>query len=113
MRTYLHKELAKGRWFELSLIEQLANIGMDIERAIKGRQKKDYLYSQQAFERALDLLDLTIADKKHKGRLKEIVRLREVLVDYFMCDNEYGSSDALWHNYFYPFNYAVALQKGK
>jgi hypothetical protein len=26
----IHKELAAGRWFELSLVEQLANIGSDV-----------------------------------------------------------------------------------
>lgn len=109
----LHKELADGRWFELTLLEQLANVGMDIERAIRWKQKGDSKASSHAFERALDLLNLTIADPKHKGRLKEITRTREVLIDYFVCDNEYGSTDQSWQNYFYPFNYAAALKKGR
>jgi len=32
--TAMHRELAAGRWFELSLVEQLANIGSEIERTI-------------------------------------------------------------------------------
>jgi hypothetical protein len=107
----LHKELAAGRWFELSLIEQLANIGMDIERTIRWKQKGKIEHSQHAFERALDLISLTISDPKHKGRLKEITRMREALIDYFIYSNEYNSTDELWTKYFYPFNYAVALQK--
>ena len=51
----IHKHLASGRWFELSLMEQLANIGMDIERCIKWKEKGDLQKSQVAFERALDL----------------------------------------------------------
>lgn len=109
----LHKELAQGRWFELSLMEQLANVGMDVERAIRWRKKNNLEQSQQAFERALDLLSLTIADPKHNKRLKELTRTREILIDYFMYDNEYGSTDELWTSYFYPFNYAAALQKGR
>lgn len=31
----IHKELAAGRWFKLSLVEQLANVGMDIDRTIR------------------------------------------------------------------------------
>jgi len=31
----IHKGLSKGRWFELSLVEQLANIEADIGRCIK------------------------------------------------------------------------------
>ena len=109
----LHKELANGRWFELSLIEQLANVGMDIDRVIRWRQKGNNEYSQKAFERALDLLGLTIADPKHKKRLKELTRTRELLIDYFVYDNEYSSTDQSWHNYFYPFNYAAALRCGR
>jgi hypothetical protein len=109
----LHKELAAGRWLKLSLVEQLANVGMDIERAIQWKRKGNIELSNQAFERALDLLDLTIADPKHRGRLKEITRTREALVDYFVYDNEYGSNDQLWQNYFYAFNYAAALKKGR
>ena len=109
----IHKKLATGRWFELSLVEQLANVGTDIERAIRWKQKGNIEYSQQAFERALDLLNLTIADPKNKKRLKEITRTREALVDYFVYDNEYGSTDQSWHNYFFPFNYAAALRSGR
>ena len=38
-------------------------------------------YARRAFERALELLDLTIADVKHRSRLRELTRLREVLAD--------------------------------
>jgi len=30
----VHKQLASGRWFKLSLVEQLANVGSDVERTI-------------------------------------------------------------------------------
>ena len=34
-----HHELASGRWNELSLIEQLGNVGSEIERALKWKKK--------------------------------------------------------------------------
>jgi len=105
--NYQHKNLAAGRWFELSLVEQLANVGSEVHRTTSWKNKSDLEYSQKAFERALELLDLTIADKKNIERLKEIVRARECLVDYFMYDNIYGSSDEKWENYFYAFAYAA------
>lgn len=107
--NYQHKNLAQGRWFELSLMEQMANIGSEVERAIAWKNKNNIDYSQKAFERALELLWLTIADEKNKKRLKELTRLREALNDYFFFANEYSSSDQLWQKYFYPFNYAVRL----
>jgi len=109
----IHKELASGRWFKLSLLEQLANIGSDVVRTIKWKNEGDLECSREAFERALELIDLTVADSKNRGRLKEILRAREALVDYFLFDNIYGSSDKLWENYFYHFNYAAALARGK
>ena len=109
----MHKELAAGRWFQLSLIEQLANIGSDVIRTIDWKKKGDLQLSRDAFYRALELIDLTIADPKNRKRLKEIVRTREALVDHFVYDNEYHTTDEIWYNYFYDFNYAAALQRGR
>lgn len=108
----IHKGLSPERWFTFSLFEQLANVGMDIERTIQWRNKNSD-YSTQAFERALELIDLTIADPKNRNRLKEICRARYMLVDHFVFDNEYNSTDEQWQNYFYQFNYAAALARGK
>ncbi len=96
----------KDRWFKFSLIEQMANVGAEIGRTInwRGKNKKE---SQAAFERGLELLDLIIEDPKNKKRLKELLRVRETLVDYFCFDNIYGSSDENINNYFYAFNYAA------
>ncbi len=74
---------------------------------IRNRNKNNRDYSNKAFERALELLDLTVEDAKNKFRLKEILRLREALVDYFVFDNEFSSSDELWRKYFLPFNFVV------
>ena len=79
-----HKELALGRWNELSLVEQMANIGSEIERALKWRSKNNSEYCMGAFERALELLDMTLDGHKKKAHLKEIARTREVLVDFFL-----------------------------
>ena len=56
----------------------------------------------------------TKADKKNKcSALKEICRVREALVDYFVYDNEYATTDEMWQQYFYDFNYAAVLQRGR
>ena len=86
----IHKELAAGRWFKLSLIEQLANVGSEIERTINWKRKGDDEASRNAFFRALELLYLTVEDPKNKGRLREVLRTREALIDHFVYDNEYS-----------------------
>ena len=109
----IHKELATGRWFELSLVEQLANIGADVERCIRWKQKGKDEHSRAALDRALDLIYITVEDPKNRGRLKEILRTREALIDHFVYDNEYNTTEEQWQSYFYQLNYAAALRRGR
>ncbi|MDP2709378.1 MAG: hypothetical protein Q8O93_05060 [bacterium] len=100
-----HKNLASGGWNNLTLAQQLANIGSEVERAIKWKEKNNSAYSDKAFFRSLELLSLSLNDGKNNGRLKELARLYEALVDYFKGENIFASSDRLWRNYFYAFNW--------
>ena len=109
MHIRFHKELAAGRWFELSLMEQLGNIGSEVERAINWSRKGNGEYSRLAFYRALELIDLTLRDPKHRGRLREIARVREALADYFAFSNEYHTTEAQWRKYFHSFAFAARL----
>ena len=111
--TFQHKNAASGRWFEFSMIEQLANVGSEVHRAINWKNRENQDYSRQAFERALELFDLTLADPKNRLRLREVARAREALVDYFAGDNIYGSTDESWEKYFYSFNYAARVSRGR
>ena len=101
-------EKFKKRWQKLSFFEQMAHLGSEIQRTINWREKNPE-YSQLAFERALYLLDLTISDKKNqtRARLKELLRTREMLVDYFCYENIYKTNDKIWQNYFLAFNWAI------
>ena len=111
----IHTGLTPERWYKFSILEQMANIGADVDRAIRWRNKSDSENSQSAIYRALELLDLTISDPKNKsGRLKELARLRELLKDYFLGDNQYKAlDDAFLYNYFIDFSYAAALERGR
>lgn len=109
--SYQHRELARGRWHELRLVEQMANIGSEVGRAIQWRRKRRDDHSRMAAERALELLSLTLDDPKLRTRLKELTRLYEVLVDYFFGDNTYQSSDASLERYFNAFNHAARLHR--
>ena len=105
--TFQHKELAAGRWFTLSLAEQLGNVGSEVARALTWQERGNVEHCCRAVERALELLDLTLADTKHRGRLREIARVREVLADYFHGENSFGSSPVLWRRYFDAFAVAA------
>ncbi len=105
--NYQHRELAAGKWNQLPFAEQMANVGSEVERAISWKAKGRMDYSARAFERAVELLDLTIADNRNRKRLKELLRVREVLADFFLFDNIYQSSPESWQRYFRCFHMAV------
>ncbi|MBN2318246.1 MAG: hypothetical protein JXR49_04180 [Acidobacteria bacterium] len=105
--THQHQELAAGRWTRLSFAEQMANVGSEVERTISWKNKGRLEFSQRAFERALELLDLTISDIKNRRRLKELLRVRESLADHFFFDNSYKSSPESWQRYFHSFMIAA------
>ena len=79
-----HKQLAAGRWFQLSLAEQMGNIGSEVYRAARQKGKDEKMF-WMAVEKALELFDLTLEDERWRGRRREIARAREVF-----CDAVYG-----------------------
>ena len=102
-----HKELAAGRWAKLSFVEQMANIGSEVERALNWQAKQNADYTQRAYERALELVDLTLDCAISPTRLKELARTREAIVDYFSGTNQFMSTESSWRKYFSGFTYAV------
>ena len=80
--TTYHPTLAAGRWYTLTIAEQLGNVGSEYERALRAKAADDQSRFEHAFSRMLELLDLTIGDARWKNhRLKELTRLREMLCD--------------------------------
>ncbi len=106
MNNIFHTGL-EGRWNDFSFMEQMANIGAEVGRTINWRNKGNIEMSKNALYRALELIDITVDDKKNRNSLKEILRAREILVDYFLGSNIYQSSDEDWEKYFYFFNLAA------
>lgn len=71
MLIVAHKGLALERRTRFTLLEQLAHVGTDIDRAIRWKEKKDPEQSRLAFERAVELLTLTIINPKIEGPVGE------------------------------------------
>ena len=105
--AHLHKELASGRWQKMTVCEQMANIGSEVERALNWRAKGNIISSQRAFARGLDLVDLTIESISNSAHLKEFRLMRKALVDYFVGTNQFNSTDVSWRKYFAHFTFAV------
>jgi hypothetical protein len=103
----LHPGLNSGRWHELSLVEQLANVGSEVGRAARARALGNERRLGPAMDRALELFDLTLADPRWRHRLKEIARAREVVCDYLVGENVHGTSVESLDAYFLPFAMAA------
>ena len=107
MNKIYHQSLAGGRWFQMSLADQLGNIGSEVGRANAAKKQGQKEKEENAKARAMELIDLTVSDSRWVKRLKELARGREVLADWFYGDNIYGSSPENLENYFYHFAYAA------
>jgi hypothetical protein len=111
MTTY-HPELAAGRWFTLSLAEQLGNVGSEYERALRWKEQTDKVRFEHAFARMLELLDLTIVDPRWRNhRLKELTRLREVICDELYSEIPEFSHPSDLRQYFLYFGILARKQR--
>ena len=92
------------------MAQQLGNVGSEVSRALKWRSSNPQI-AQRAVARALELIDLTLDDPRHRSsvaRLREICRAREVLVDFFAGTNQYGSTEVTLRKYFDAFAVAAS-----
>ena len=107
--TFQHTSLAAGRWFTLSLAQQLGNIGSEVNRAIRARG--DVKRFDNAVERGLELLDLTLSDPRWRKRLKEIARARELFCDAVLGNSQYATSLEDLNTYFNYFAFSACSHR--
>ena len=112
MMMSAHPTHAAGRWQTLPLMEQLGNVGSEVERAIRAHARGDDDRFQNALARALELFDLTANDPRWRGhRRREVLRAREQFCRLFFDEAaEAGLSDYL-RKYFLEF--AVAARAAR
>jgi hypothetical protein len=106
-----HNEAAL-RWSRFGLMEQMANIGSEVDRAIRARQTGQAERAEKAMDRALALFDLTAADERWRGpRLREVLRAREEFCRLFFDPHVPADSAAGLSRYFLAF--AVAARRNR
>jgi hypothetical protein len=115
MKAPVHKELAQGRWFGFSVCEQLGNVGREFERAANAFKRGDRERFDKAFDRMLELLDLTAEDPKWRAprRLRELRRLREEVCDVFHGGEIFGTSIEVLRKHFLYFAIAARAEATK
>ena len=112
MSAPVHAELAAGRWRSFALVEQLAHVGSEVERAFRARDGGLTQRFDRAADRALELFDLTARDSRWSGpRRREILRAREYFCRVCFGDDAEADADAYLRRYFLQF--ATAARCGK
>jgi len=97
----MHRDLASGRWHTLTLVEQLAHVGSEVNRAIHAHGGGRVARRDQAIGRALELFDLTATDDRWRGhRRREVLRVREEFCRLFFADDAPPDSAASLQRYF-------------
>lgn len=79
------------RWYALSVGDQITNVGSEVMRAIRYKNNKEK--SMSFLNIALELLDRTIMDPKNHHRILELVSAKEELIDYFIGENIYNTTE--------------------
>lgn len=98
-----HSNTLIQKWPQLTLAEQLGNVGSEVSRMINWRYK-DKNIANKAFERMLELIDLTLATVRGKYRIREIARSRELLVSSWLANDQSTDADLIGLNkYFLQF----------
>jgi len=99
----IHVGLAAGRWAALSLVEQLAHVGSEVDRAIAAWAPRSDRFDK-ALTRALELFDLTARDDRWRGhRRREILRAREEFCRLFFDDDVPSRAVRTLQEYFLQF----------
>jgi hypothetical protein len=99
--TPLH---AADRWATLSLVEQMGNVGSEVQRAIRAHESGRRDRFDGALARALELFDLTATDERWRGhRRRGILRAREEFCRLFFDPTVPPSSAAGLNRYFLAF----------
>ncbi len=109
-----HQDLAAGRWQELSVVEQFANIGSEVGRAMAMHERGMVERSDAALVRAFELFDITLANSSLRPAARcEVARARELVADWFYGGNSYRTSVESWNRYFNQFAVAAnATRRG-
>jgi CRISPR/Cas system-associated exonuclease Cas4 (RecB family) len=74
-----HRTTNLEKWSGYSRGQQVLMIANELNRAGNLMKKDMQTEVKNCYERAMELTDLTSADKKWKGHLRELRRFREVL----------------------------------
>lgn len=79
MKLKYHKDLTKERWSQFPFFQQILMIANELHRASKWIEKGDFSEVKLCYERAFELLYLTVEMLQERRKLRELLRFKEML----------------------------------
>lgn len=92
-------------WFAMPIGLQISNVGSEVHRAIRWKNKGDEQKKIGFCKKAIEFLELMKADPKNKHRKNELDFCIEELYDYFLGENIYNTTDEMLVKYYDAFVY--------
>jgi hypothetical protein len=80
-----HSSISK-KWREFAFSRQILMIANELNRACNWIKKEDFKETKLCYERAFELLYLTIQEVKKIEKLKELLRVKEMLALFYIKD---------------------------
>ncbi len=99
------------RWRNKTFYEQMGNIASELSRAVKFKEQQDFGHMNSSLWRTLEMIDLTIDDKRNISRSRELCRFKEVLSDWYCRTGEYRVKPESLKSY--ALNFALLAGKQK
>ena len=84
MTLKFHRSLTEEKWAVFPFSRQILMIGNELNRAQHWLEQKDPDEAGQCYERAFELLALTIAVTKRHSALRELIRFQELLAQQYL-----------------------------
>ena len=81
-----HASLTVERWRQFSLDQQILMIGNEMNRAGQLTLAGDEQRRRRAYERILNLVDLTVQANPVRGLRRELLRWRDLAAELYLAD---------------------------
>lgn len=91
-----HKTLTTEKWVKFSGAQQILMIANELNRAKNSLLRGDEEETKECYERAMELLDLTICVSSKRNKRRELLRFRELLgLEYLTAKKDVSRIETL------------------
>jgi len=103
MDTLIKNQDVINKWNAMTIQEQISNIGSEVLRADRWKQKGNEEKMRAYYDAAISFLILSIRDPKNVAGRDELNLCIDELADYFIGENRWGTTSETLKRYYNAF----------